>query len=125
MDLNLRLDYVLAEGWLAPYVAGLRDGRAIAARCTACDVVSFPPARVCACGGRQSAWVTLDGTAQVMFRSTGIDGDFALVQFAGASTASVARLQGMAAHETMGRIAPALTTRPGLVVTGDGADFAP
>ena len=125
MDLNLRLDYVLGEGWLAPYIAGLRDGCAIAARCTACDAVSFPPVRVCACGGRQSAWVTLDGTAKVIFRSTGMDGDFALVQFAGASTGSVARLQGMAAHETMGRIAPALTTRPGLVVIREGADFAP
>ena len=40
MDLNLRLDYVLAEGWLASYIAGLRDGRAIAARCTACGAVS-------------------------------------------------------------------------------------
>jgi uncharacterized protein len=125
MKLNLSLDYALAEGWLAPFVAGLRDGRAVAARCTACDAVSFPPARVCACGSRQSVWVTLDGTARVIWRTAGLDGDFALVQFAGASSSSIARLQGMPESKTNGQIAPARPERPAVVVTSDGAEPAP
>ncbi len=119
MKLTLTLEYDLAEGWLAPYIAGLRDGRAVAARCTACDAVSFPPMRTCGCGGTQSTWVTLVGTAKVIWRSVGVDGDFALVQFDGATTASVAGVPGMDLNTRSGRIVPATTDRPGLVIAHD------
>lgn len=119
MKLRLSLEYDLAEGWLSPYIAGLRDGRAVAACCVACEAVSFPPLRVCACGGRQSTWVTLEGTAKVIWRATGADGDFALVRFDGAATASVARVQNMAPNEAAGRIVPAATERPGLAIASD------
>lgn len=125
MKLRLTLEYDLAEGWLAPYIAGLRDGRAVAACCMDCKAVSFPPLRVCACGGRQSTWVALEGTAKVIWRAMGADGDFALVRFNGAATASVARVELMAPSETAGRIAPAATERPGLVIVGNELRSAP
>ena len=41
------LDYELAEGWLAPWIEGLRNGEAVASHCTACDSAWFPPLRAC------------------------------------------------------------------------------
>ena len=46
---HLSLDYDLKAGWLAPFVAGLTRGEAMARACTDCGRVSFPRcARACA-----------------------------------------------------------------------------
>lgn len=124
MNLDLSLTYDLAPGWLAPYINGLRAGQAVAARCTGCDRVSFPPLRICPCGGRATLWANLPGTASLRFRSTGSDGDFALVAFDGASGLAVARLDGFGPDAQHGQISAANGPRPGLVLrpmTGEPA----
>jgi uncharacterized protein len=94
MKLALTLDYDLAEGFLGPYLTGLRDGRAVAGACTACHRIALPPEATCPCGARRFAAHTLSGKATVLWRTTGTDGDVALVRFDGADTLSVARLDG-------------------------------
>lgn len=116
MNLDLSLSYDLSPGWLAPYVDGLRVGQAVGARCTSCDRVSFPPLRSCPCGGRASIWADLPGTASLRFRSTGSDGDFALVAFDGATGLAVVRLDGFGPDDRFGRISAATGPRPALIL---------
>ena len=104
MKLSLTLDYDLAEGFLGPYLSGLREGRAVAGVCVACHRVALPPEATCPCGARDFVTHTLAGTATVMWRTTGTDGDIALVRFDGADTLSVARLDGFG-HQVRGVIA--------------------
>ncbi len=105
MKRRLTLDYTLGEGFLAPYLDGLRQGEARAGRCSSCGRLALPPEPVCACGGRDPAMVTLSGGATVLWRTTGSDGDVALVRFDGADSHALARLDGFAG-QTRGRIAP-------------------
>ena len=116
MRLDLHLAYDLAEGWLAPHLAGLREGRAVASLCGACNAATFPPRRACVCGGRASGWVTLPGTAAVASRTEGLDGAFALLRFDGAATATVARAEGLPPGATRARLLPATGERPALLV---------
>lgn len=92
---ELTLDYTLNPGWLEPFVLGLKAGKAIARKCNQCTYVSFPPSRVCRCGATSGSWETLTGRAWIVARTSGSDGDFALVQFIGADTQSVAKLCGI------------------------------
>jgi uncharacterized OB-fold protein len=105
MKRRLTLDYTLGEGFLAPYLDGLRQGVARAGRCAACGRVALPPEPVCDCGARDPAIVALAGKATIIFRTTGADGDVGLVRFDGADSHSLARLDGFD-HQTRGRIAP-------------------
>jgi uncharacterized protein len=116
MRFDLTLPYDLAEGWYAPWLAGLRKGKAVAAQCNACGSVSFPPLRTCSCGGRDNDWITLDGTAGIVWRCNGTDGAFALVRFDGADTRAVVRLQGIGADVTKGRLVPAVGERPAVLL---------
>jgi hypothetical protein len=116
MKLTLTLDCEMAEGWLAPFVDGLRQGQALASVCGSCGGASFPPRRACPCGGRATAWATLPGTAEVVLRSAGADGDFALVRLDGAITATVARVSGTGPL----RLCAATGDRPALVFAGTG-----
>ena len=108
------LDYNLETGWLSPFVKGLQSGQAIARKCQFCSKVSFPPIRVCFCGEDAGDWITLQGPATVIWRTYGADGDFALVQFDGASTGSVVRLLELGAGETRGQIQASGTDKPAL-----------
>lgn len=99
------LDYALAAGWMKPFVDGLIAGRAVALKCTSCTHVSYPPQRTCTCGEASSDWVTLSGDADIIFRTTGSDGDFGLVQFDGADTQAVVRLEMFSAVSQRGQIA--------------------
>lgn len=93
MKLSMQLDYDLAEGWMAPWVAGLREGRAVASVCDACRQAHFAPVRFClSCQGRASGWTELEGSGTVLFQTRGADGEFALVRFDGAANAVVARV---------------------------------
>ncbi len=103
MKIALTLDYDLGEGFLGRYLEGLRRGVAIAGRCTACGRVAMPPERSCSCGAHQAVARELDGAATVQWRTTGADGDVALVRFEGADSMSLARLQGFVG-QTRGRI---------------------
>ena len=92
MKHQLSLEYDLSEGWLADWVEGLRNGEALASRCSACNARYFPPLRVCAdCRAQSDGWVTLSGRAKVIRRTNGVDGDFVLAQFEGAKGAAVMR----------------------------------
>ena len=116
MKLNLNLPYELAAGWLAPWVDALRAGLAIGARCNACQAVSVPPTRACSCGGRDSAWQPLPGTAVIVYRTQGADGTFALARFDGAASQSIVRLQGLAHGDLRGRLLRASGERPAVVL---------
>ena len=92
MKRHVTLDYTLGTGWLTPWLDGLRKGKAVASSCSACDAAHFPPLRACpTCRKPSDGWRNLDGTATVLFRTNGADGDIAMVQFDGASSACVAR----------------------------------
>ncbi|MGQ0564219.1 MAG: hypothetical protein ACT4OK_04000 [Gemmobacter sp.] len=87
------LEHDLAEGAMAPWFGGLRAGRAVASRCAICGRVACPPQRCCDCGGAVTD-VTLKGRATVEVRTTGADGDVALVRMDGADTRTLALLDG-------------------------------
>jgi hypothetical protein len=59
--------------------------------------VALPPAATCVCGARGAVPVVLPGAATVVWRTTGADGDVALVRFDGADGLSLARLDGFGA----------------------------
>lgn len=101
---HLALDYTLHPGWMAPYVDGLQEGRAVARRCASCATTTFPPQRICPCGATQAAWITLKGRAEITFRTSGSDGTFALAKFDGADTSAVVRLQDLASDQTRGTL---------------------
>ncbi|MCU0314653.1 MAG: hypothetical protein MUC84_11420 [Solirubrobacteraceae bacterium] len=116
MRVSLSLDVTAGEGFLAPYLDGLRRGEAIAGRCTACGRTALPPEPRCRCGAAAAEMRRLAGTATVLWRTTGTDGDAALVRFDGADTLSVARL------ETVGgatRVRIAASDAAALVVTAE------
>ncbi len=101
---HFALDYTLYPGWMAPFVNGLQEGLAVARRCDACAKTTFPPQRICACGEAEGTWVTLEGTAQITFRTEGADGQFALAQFDGSDISAVVRLQNVTADQTRGTL---------------------
>jgi uncharacterized OB-fold protein len=118
MKRTFTLDYTLGEGFLAPYLDGLRAGAAVASRCAACGRVALPPEPVCDCGGRDAAMITLSGTATIILRTTGADGDVGLVRFDGADSNALARLDGFT-DQTRGRVAP--SAEAALVLTPEAA----
>lgn len=92
MKRDVALDYALGEGWLAPWLDGLREGRAVASTCSACGNAHFPPLRTCPdCRRPSDGWQSLPGGAAILFRTRGADGDFAMAQFDGARGAAIAR----------------------------------
>jgi uncharacterized OB-fold protein len=103
MKRTLTLDYTLGEGFLVSYLDGLRSGTAVASRCPACGRVALPPEPVCTCGAHDPVIMALPGLATVLWRSTGSDGDVALVRFDGADSNALARLDGFA-RQARGRI---------------------
>ena len=96
MKRNVSLDYALGEGWLSPWLDGLRVGKAVASTCSTCGDAHFPPLRTCpTCRTRSDGWRTLGGGATVLYRTEGTDGDFAMVRFDGASGAAIAHADGL------------------------------
>lgn len=109
---QLTLDYQLQTGWLEPFIHGLQQGIAVARRCHACDKTSFPPIRVCECHHTHGEWVNLSGGAQIVYRCDGTEGSFALVQFFGADTQTVVRLDNMSDTVEAGYLKHSTTTNP-------------
>ena len=116
IDYRLTLDYQLQAGWLEPFINGLLQGDAVARRCSACAKTTFPPIRVCACQHTEGDWVNLSGKAEITYRCEGADGNFALVQFEGADTQTVVRLNAMTDVDDIGYLQctsdPQLTSNP-------------
>lgn len=86
MKHRLTLDYTLGEGALKPYLEGLRNGRAMAARSPNLNRTTFPPSL-------PGDWVELSGLATITVRTDGSDGSYAMVKFDGADNQAVARLE--------------------------------
>ncbi len=116
IDHTLRLDYKLNAGWLAPYIDGLKNGKLVARQCATCSRTSLPPVRSCTCGHSDGLWKTLDGTARILHRTTGTDGDFAMVRFNGADTLTVVALDSVSASATTAVIKPASGNLPQLIL---------
>lgn len=107
MKLTLTLDYTIGEGWLAPWVDGIRQGKAIASRCSRCRHAQFPPLRICPnCHIGSDGWTHLDGRATIQFRTTGTDGDFALARFDGADGSALVRADKLPRSASRGRLRP-------------------
>lgn len=117
---RLILDYTLHPGWMAPFVEGLAQGQAMARRCDTCARVSFPPVKTCSCGSAQAVWQQLPGTAQIIARTSGSDGDFALVHFDGADTQSTVRLQDLPTEAAQGILAPSTGELPQMILMSKG-----
>lgn len=103
---EVRLRFRIGSGWLGPHLAALGRCEALGRKCGKCGDVSFPPVRVCDCGSPEGEWVPLDGTAEVIARTDGADGSFALVRFAGATCNSVACLHGLPVGSAEGVLVP-------------------
>lgn len=105
MKLALSLDYTIGEGWMLPWVEGLRQGKAVASACSQCNQAQFPPTRLCPnCHIRSDGWKELGGGAAVLFRTTGADGDFALARFDGSEGAVVVRAESLPENATRGHL---------------------
>lgn len=116
IDMSLTLDYSLAPGWLAPWVQGVAEGKAIGRTCSACGRVSFTPLRRCPCGESDGTWTPLPGTATLIHRTEGADGFFGLVQFDGADTRTVVKLVDWDSAATQGHIIAPKNGTPALLL---------
>lgn len=118
---TLTLDYRLAPGWLAPFIQGVLEGRVIARQCDGCKHTSFPPERVCGCGRTDARWIQLSGRADLIHRTHGSDGDFALARFEGAHTHTVVKLSGFKPSQNTGELRELTQSPPALILhpTGD------
>ena len=116
IDYSLSLDYRLSPGWLSPFVDGLSEGKIMARQCSACCRTSVPPVRSCVCGCGDGQWTALSGHARIIKRSSGSDGDFALVRFDGADTLSVVSLESLPSDATHGVIKTLDTDLPTLIL---------
>jgi uncharacterized OB-fold protein len=103
MKVALSLDVTMGEGFLDPYLDGLRRGVAVAGHCAACGRTALPPEPRCRCGAAVARMHSLPGDAAILWATDGVDGAAALVRFDGADTLSVARLAGTG-PATRGRI---------------------
>lgn len=110
------LDYTLSPGWMKPFVEGLFEGKTVGLKCTSCSHTSFPPQRTCTCGAMPNDWITLSGAAEIVFRTSGADGDFGLVQFDGADTQSVVRLEDIKPQTQRGQIAKSEVGLPMMIL---------
>ncbi len=120
MKRRVALDYTLGEGWLAPWLDGLRAGKAVASTCSACGEVRFPPLRVCpACRVPSDGWRSLSGGATVLFRTQGTDGDIVLARFDGATGAAIARAEALPEGATRAVLAPCPDEPPILALTAE------
>lgn len=130
MKHRLTLDYSLGEGELAPYLDGLREGQARALRCRTSSRVTFPPEHVYGSAANESAgsheWVTLTGTAEVIHRTDGPEGTFALVRFAGANNQAVGRIANPALKGDRAQLVAVNGDMPGLVleILGEAVETA-
>jgi uncharacterized OB-fold protein len=120
MKRHLTLDYTLGDAWLAPWRDGLRRGAAVASTCTACDAARFPPLRTCpTCRAPSEGWRVLSGGATILHRTSGTDGDFAMVRFDGATGAAIARAEGLPPEATRVTLAPCPDDPPILMLTAE------
>jgi uncharacterized OB-fold protein len=113
---EVHLSYSLAAGWLAPYVEALYQGRALARACRSCRHASFPPLYSCGCPSPAPYWQDLSGRADILFRTDGLDGHFALARFASSTTMAVVRLVGLSDDDHEGKLIAPIDGSPALLL---------
>lgn len=120
MKRTVALEYTLGEGWLMPWLDGLRHGKAVASTCAACGEAQFPPLRACpSCHERSDGWRTLSGVGKILHRTTGADGDFAMIRFDGANGAAIARADALPPDATRASLAACSNDPPTLVLIAE------
>jgi len=126
---QLTLNYQLQTGWLEPFIRGLQHGVATARVCSACRKTTFPPIRVCECNHTEAEWISLSGTARIVHRCDGSEGSHALVQFEGADTHTVVRLDDIVETDSVGFLkacgTDGVTNTPALIITRRPQDSTP
>jgi hypothetical protein len=117
MKHQLKLNYSIPVGDLNPYFDALRDGKALASECNRCGKVAFPARIRCgACGDNNTTWKPLTGSAQILFRTDGGSGSFAIVKFDGADTCSTVALKNPDRNTTSGKLTAFVENSAGLCV---------
>ena len=96
------------------WVSGLSEGKAIALKCSQCEKSSFPPQRICDCSSSKNEWIELSGNANILVKTSGVDGDFAIAKFEGSHTSAVVRLKGFNKDEMNGKISSCDPSQPSL-----------
>jgi len=125
IDYQLTLDYQLQSGWLEPFVQGLQQSKVVAMRCKACRKTTYPPVHACHCHLIEAEWVTLSGKARIVHRCDGTEGSFALVQFDGADTQTVVRLNDMALDDVFGYLQATIEQNESTQTTSHGPKKLP
>lgn len=127
MKHRVSLDYALGEGELADYLDGLRNGKAIASHCRKGGRTCFPPEQ--SFRGRQSDGEDnslenrpLSGRAEILVRTDGPGGAFALARFDGADNMAVCRLANPSAVGRRAQLCAVDDELPGLVLEIVGED---
>ena len=116
MKYRMTLDYAIPSGILTPYFDALAEGRALASRCATCNHIAFPARTTCQrCAGQQINWIELAGTANILFRTDGPTGNFALVRFDGADTNSTVGLDIPEAQDGLATPRPQTPTDAGVL----------
>lgn len=117
MKHQLNLDYTIPSGDLAPYFESLEAGKALASKCEGCGAVAFPARAQClSCDGKAMHWHPLSGAAQVIFRTDGAKGSFALVRFEGADTQSTVAIANSEQRSDFGKLTKPVKDALGLWV---------
>ena len=111
---KLDLNYTLSFGKMTRWVIGLSEGKAIALKCSQCEKSSFPPQRICDCRSSKNEWIELSGKANILVKTSGVDGDFAIAQFEGSDNSAVVSLKGFKKDEMNGQISSCDPSQPSL-----------
>ena len=111
---KLDLNYTLSFGKMTRWVIGLSEGKAIALKCSQCEKSSFPPQRICDCRSSKNEWIELNGKANILVKTSGVDGDFAIAKFEGSDNSAVVRLKGFKINEINGKISSCNLSQPSL-----------
>ena len=117
---KLDLCYRLSFGEMTKWLEGLTKGKAFALKCENCKKVSFPPQKICLCGSKKNNWLKLSGIADIKYKTKGIDGNFAIAKFRGASTSSIVKLQNFNDQETVGEIISSKKSSPSMILKPKG-----
>ena len=99
---------------MTQWISALSEGKAIALKCSQCEKSSFPPQRICDCSSSKNEWIELSGKANILVKTFGVDGDFAIAKFEGSDNSAVVRLKDFKNDEMNGKISSCDPSQPSL-----------
>ena len=65
----------------------------------------------------KNSWIKLSGVAEIVTITSGLDGNYGLVKFEGASTLTVVKLNNFKGTETFGKIFKSSSQNPSIIIT--------